>query len=194
MQAWRNAADAPGQGRLAYLAEALGTSTSRLYKEQAFARAYTAREAEKLDESGYNWGMVEVALRLPDKTERERFLQKAVDEAWNLTDLLFAIQKKHKPRNPGGRPVRVPPTPELALQQLGKLSRRWLKFHQQVVAGGDDALVAAVAALPPDKMSAAFIRLMQETAEAVRELKTAAGEVEQALETAARRAGRGRRL
>jgi hypothetical protein len=160
------------------LAEALGPSPELLAKARRFAELYpTRKDVQELEAMRVNWTRLYLAFAVPDKRDRHALLREAVRERWPDQQLRFTVQQRFpsKRRGVGGRPRRPVTShgPGVALRELGRLSRRWLAYHEQVwQAVKDRGWVGFVRGWPGGDLDN-LVRLLWNTDGALKELARA---------------------
>jgi hypothetical protein len=128
------------RGRVLWMrepAEALGCSHTTLQKALRFRQEYPRpKDVRKLQAQGVGWTLVCIAFAVRDPGERHDLLAEAGREGWTPEQMRFEVQRRHPTRRHGigGRPRRKlrGHGPEVTLRELGRLSRRWLDFHDAV--------------------------------------------------------------
>jgi hypothetical protein len=116
------------------LAEALGTSTSRLQKEMQFRSQYDSDQLAKFISAGYNWGLVETVAAVRDEAKRLVLMAEAQRRDWNLSEVKLRMKELQdaqvrlaRGKDRGGRPIRQAVHPDAILQQMIEQTAQWLK-------------------------------------------------------------------
>ena len=133
---------AGGQGAVAGLAGQLGVSPARVYQHTWFARDYTQRAAQEMDQRNVPWSFVIALMGVEDEAERRRLLEQAAENKWTLARLRLEVRRRHPSRRPGAGRQRQPRQsqgPEVDLARLSLATREWLDLYEAAWGGGDEA-------------------------------------------------------
>jgi hypothetical protein len=119
------------------VAEAVGVSEATLNKSLQFRLSYWKGELAELERLRVGWGLLTVALAVPDRRQRHALLRRAAQEEWGGRELQREVQRLNGSwRGGGGRREERGHglLPDLA--ELAGLTRRWQEFHDGAWSAG----------------------------------------------------------
>ena len=120
-----------GAKQFAVLGEAIGHTSSWIYKVWRFPGEYDAKDLGELCKTPICWGHVVLLLPL-DKPQRRKYQRLAASRKWTVEDLRRALQADFEPLRRGGRQVKIPDNPADALRQLVGEGQVWVQRSKAV--------------------------------------------------------------
>lgn len=171
-----------GEQALTTLTRELGLSTASniLTKIRAFARCYSANEAQQLETPApgrhyrIGWAHIQVLSTFP-RPERHRLERQCREGEWTVAELRRRVRQMRAPKRLGGRPWRKPADVDEALEQVQVEADGWLKRSAKVWRGGELPVITrgAISAggAATKKSATVTIALLEQLAAAVGELQ-----------------------
>lgn len=139
-----------------------------------FARLFTAREFDELCRvppkgKPLTWSHVRVLLPIEDKPKRVELQERAVEEGWNLKQLVSEKDRVQPRRSPGGRSPRQPASQTDALGQVMKSTEEWLHRYEKAWDGSDSKLFANIE-VTTQREQEARVEALEQVRDALRKL------------------------
>ncbi len=153
------------------IAICLNVDKSGLYKAAHFQRTFDEKELENLislrmagTDAPLTLTHVYELITITDKTDRNKFLAKTVNNAWAPNILALAIRENlNRPAHAGGRKQIIPRTAAGVLDNMDKVVATFNRNHTVIYANDEHGILASVNDMAPDRITAEFVQKLDDS-------------------------------